>query len=215
MRILFPIALIAAFLSFSAQASGLESLESFIKTVKSGRASFVQTATSPAKAGQVARVKTSSGTFEFIRPNRFRFLYQKPFEQSIVADGQTVWLFDVDLNQVTARKQAQVMGSTPIALIASAPDLRALQAEFLIAEITSTDKSSEGLQWVLATPRSKDNALRSVRIGFKGNALAVLEMEDSFGQQSVLRFSGFEVNAGVDSALFAFKPPAGADVIRQ
>ncbi len=215
MRISIPIALIAAFLSFSAQASGLESLESFIKTVKSGRASFVQTATSPAKAGQVARVKTSSGTFEFIRPNRFRFLYQKPFEQSIVADGQTVWLFDVDLNQVTARKQAQVMGSTPIALIASAPDLRALQAEFLIAEITSTDKSSEGLQWVLATPRSKDNALRSVRIGFKGNALAVLEMEDSFGQQSVLRFSGFEVNAGVDSALFAFKPPAGADVIRQ
>ena len=215
MRILFPIALIAAFLSFSAQASGLESLESFIKTVKSGRASFVQTATSPAKAGQAARVKTSSGTFEFIRPNRFRFLYQKPFEQSIVADGQTVWLFDVDLNQVTARKQAQVMGSTPIALIASAPDVRALQAEFLIAEIPSSDKSNEGLQWVVATPRSKDNALRSVRIGFKGNALAVLEMEDSFGQQSVLRFSGFEVNAGVDAALFAFKPPAGADVIRQ
>ena len=215
MRILFPIALIAAFLSFSAQASGLESLESFVKTVKSGRASFVQTATSPAKAGQAARVKTSSGTFEFIRPNRFRFLYQKPFEQSIVADGQTVWLFDVDLNQVTARKQAQVMGSTPIALIASAPDVRALQAEFLIAEIPSSDKSNEGLQWVVATPRSKDNALRSVRIGFKGNALAVLEMEDSFGQQSVLRFSGFEVNAGVDSALFAFKPPAGADVIRQ
>jgi outer membrane lipoprotein carrier protein len=215
MRILFPIALIAAFLSFSAQASGLESLESFIKTVKSGRASFVQTATSPAKAGQAARVKTSSGTFEFIRPNRFRFLYQKPFEQSIVADGQTVWLFDVDLNQVTSRKQAQVMGSTPIALIASAPDVRALQAEFLIAEIPSSDKSNEGLQWVVATPRSKDNALRSVRIGFKGNALAVLEMEDSFGQQSVLRFSGFEVNAGVDAALFAFKPPAGADVIRQ
>ena len=215
MRILFPIALIAAFLSFSAQASGLESLESFVKTVKSGRASFVQTATSPAKAGQVARVKTSSGTFEFIRPNRFRFLYQKPFEQSIVADGQTVWLFDVDLNQVTALKQAQVMGSTPIALIASAPDVRALQAEFLIAEIPSSDKSNEGLQWVVATPRSKDNALRSVRIGFKGNALAVLEMEDSFGQQSVLRFSGFEVNAGVDAALFAFKPPAGADVIRQ
>jgi outer membrane lipoprotein carrier protein len=107
------------------------------------------------------------------------------------------------------------MGSTPIALIASAPDLRALQAEFLIAEIPSGDKSNEGLQWVLATPRSKDNALRSVRIGFKGNALVVLEMEDSFGQQSVLRFSGFEVNAGVDAASFAFKPPAGADVIRQ
>ena len=215
MRTSLSIALSSAFLSFSVFASGLESLGSFVKTVKSGRASFVQTATSPAKAGQVARVKTSSGTFEFIRPNRFRFLYQKPFEQSIVADGQTVWLFDVDLNQVTARKQAQVMGSTPIALIASAPDLRALQAEFSITDATSADKSSETLQWVLATPRSKDNALRSVRIGFNGNALAVLEIEDSFGQHSVLRFSGFEVNAGVDASTFAFKPPTGVDVIRQ
>ena len=215
MRISFPIALVAACLSFATFASGLESLESFVKTVKSGRANFVQTATSPAKAGQLARVKTSSGTFEFIRPNRFRFLYQKPFEQSIVADGQTLWLFDVDLNQVTARKQAQVMGSTPIALVASAPDLRALQAEFVITDAASSDKGSEGLQWVLATPRSKDNTLRSVRMGFKGNTLAVLEMEDSFGQQSVLRFSGFEVNAGIDAATFAFKPPAGSDVIRQ
>lgn len=215
MRISFPIALVAACLSFATFASGLESLESFVKTVKSGRANFVQTATSPAKAGQLTRVKTSSGTFEFIRPNRFRFLYQKPFEQSIVADGQTLWLFDVDLNQVTARKQAQVMGSTPIALVASAPDLRALQAEFVITDAASSDKGSEGLQWVLATPRSKDNALRSVRMGFKGNTLAVLEMEDSFGQQSVLRFSGFEVNAGIDAATFVFKPPTGADVIRQ
>ena len=215
MRISFPIALVAACLSFATFASGLESLESFVKTVKSGRANFVQTATSPAKAGQLARVKTSSGTFEFIRPNRFRFLYQKPFEQSIVADGQTLWLFDVDLNQVTARKQAQVMGSTPIALVASAPDLRALQAEFVITDAASSDKGSEGLQWVLATPRAKDNALRSVRMGFKGNTLAVLEMEDSFGQQSVLRFSGFEVNAGIDAATFVFKPPTGADVIRQ
>ena len=148
-------------------------------------------------------------------PVYHRFLYQKPFEQSIVADGQTLWLFDVDLNQVTARKQAQVMGSTPIALVASAPDLRALQAEFVITDAASSDKGSEGLQWVLATPRSKDNALRSVRMGFKGNTLAVLEMEDSFGQQSVLRFSGFEVNAGIDAATFVFKPPTGADVIRQ
>jgi outer membrane lipoprotein carrier protein len=81
--------------------------------------------TAPRARGRPRASKTSTGTFEFARPNRFRFVYRKPFEQTIVADGQTLWLYDVDLNQVTARKQAQVLGSTPAALIASAPDLRA------------------------------------------------------------------------------------------
>ena len=81
-------------------ASGLESLENFVKTVKTGKAAFTQVVTAPAKDGQAARSKTSSGTFEFQRPSRFRFVYQKPFAQTIVADGQTLWLHDVDLNQV-------------------------------------------------------------------------------------------------------------------
>ena len=97
----------------SAQASGLDSLENFVKSAKTGRAEFTQVVTGPARDGQAARNKTSSGTFEFSRPNRFRFDYRKPFEQAIVADGQTLWLHDVDLNQVTARKQSQVLSSTP------------------------------------------------------------------------------------------------------
>ena len=117
-------------LAVGAWANGLESLESFVKTVASGRADFTQVVTAPSREGQVARSKTSSGSFEFSRPNRFRFVYRKPFEQTIVADGQTLWLYDVDLNQVTARKQSVVLGSTPAALIAAAPDLRAVQAEF-------------------------------------------------------------------------------------
>ncbi|MEO5793753.1 MAG: outer membrane lipoprotein chaperone LolA, partial [Rhodoferax sp.] len=112
----------------AACADGLESLENFVKTVKSGRADFTQVVTSPPKEGQAVRVKTSTGSFEFQRPSKFKFLYKKPFEQSIVADGQTLWLYDVDLNQVTARKQSAVLGSTPAALIAAAPDLKALQA---------------------------------------------------------------------------------------
>ena len=103
----------------SVSASGLESLEIFVRTVKTGRADFTQVVTSPPKQGQVPRVKTSTGTFEFARPSRFKFVYKKPFEQSIVADGQTLWLYDVDLNQVTARKQSQVLGSTPASLIAN------------------------------------------------------------------------------------------------
>jgi outer membrane lipoprotein carrier protein len=199
----------------SAWADGLESLESFVKTARSGRADFTQTVTSPPKEGQAARVKTSSGTFEFSRPNRFKFLYTKPFEQSIVADGQTLWLHDVDLNQVTARQQAAVLGSTPAALIAAAPDLKALQADFSLQSQPAAAADKEGLQWVVATPKARDGQLQTVRVGFRGDALAALEILDSFGQRSVIRFSKLEVNAALAADAFQFKPPQGADLIRQ
>ena len=196
-------------------ADGLESLETFVKTVKSGRAEFTQVVTSPPKEGQAARVKTSTGSFEFHRPSKFKFLDKKPFEQSIVADGQTLWLYDVDLNQVTARKQSQVLGSTPAALIAAAPNLRALQADFTLQAAPDKD----GLQWVSATPKAKDGQLQAVRVGFKtdGKAteLAALEIFDSFGQRSVMTFAKVEVNPALAADSFQFKPPAGVDVVKQ
>ena len=204
---IFLIALYAV----STRAGGLESLENFVKTTKSGRADFTQAVTAPPKDGAAARTRTSNGSFEFARPNRFRFTYRKPFEQTIVADGQTLWLYDQDLNQVTARKQAQALGATPAALIASAADLNALQADFSLVDAPARD----GLQWVLATPKARDGQLQSVRIGFRGADLAALEMQDSFGQRSVLTFSAFVANAAVDPASFVFKPPPGADLIRQ
>ena len=202
--------LIAAY-EISAGAGGLESLESFVRTVKTARTDFTQVVTMPAKEGQVARTKTSTGTFEFSRPGHFRFVYKKPFEQTIVADGQTLWLYDVDLNQVTARKQALVLGTTPAALIASAVDVKALQADFVLAP----DADREGQEWVLATPRAKDSGLQNIRVGFRSGELASLEMVDSFGQTSSLRFSGFKANVALDASVFQFKPPQGADVIRQ
>ena len=210
MKKLFTISVIAYY-AVCARATGLESLESFVKSVKTGRADFTQVVTPPAKEGQAARPKTSTGTFEFSRPGQFKFVYKKPFEQSIVADGQTLWLYDVDLNQVTARKQAQVLGATPAALIASAPDLRALQAEFTLAG--APDK--EGLEWVVATPKTKDGQLQYVRVGFRAGVLAALDILDSFGQNSRMSFSAFQANGSLDAASFQFKAPAGADVIRQ
>ena len=196
-------------------AGGLDSLELFVKTVKTGRADFTQVVTSPAKDGQAPRAKTSSGTFEFSRPNRFKFVYQKPFEQSIVADGQVLWLYDVDLNQVTQRKQAEALNSTPAALIAAAPDLRALQADFTLANAPEKD----GLQWVDAIPKSRDSQLQRIRVGFRPGdktvMLAALEILDSFGQRSLLTFNQVEVNPRLASDTFQFKPPAGADLIRQ
>lgn len=195
-------------------SSGLASLERFVRDTRSGRASFTQVVTAPTRDGQLAKSKTSSGVFEFSRPNRFRFLYQKPFEQSIVADGQTLWLHDVDLNQVTARKLSQVMGGTPAALIAAAPNLLALQADFSLRAMPDKD----ALQWVQATPKTRDGQLQSISIGFrnagKTSELAVLEIIDSFGQRSVMRFAGFEANPAFNAAHFDFKPPPGADVIR-
>lgn len=197
--------------SINVRAGGLESLENFVRNVKTGRADFTQVVSAPAKDGQMPRVKTSSGTFEFARPNRFRFLYKKPFEQSIVADGQTLWLYDVDLNQVTARKQSQVLGSTPAALIAAAPDLKALQADFTLADAPDKD----GLQWVVATPKAKDGQLQTVHVGFKAAELAALEILDSFGQRSRLTFNRLEVNPALPASNFQFTPPAGADLIKQ
>ena len=194
-----------------ARAGGLESLELFVKTAKTGRADFTQVVTPPAKEGQTARTKTSIGTFEFSRPSRFKFIYKKPFEQTIVADGQTLWLYDVDLNQVTARKQADVLGSTPAALIASAADISALKADFTLTAAPDKD----GLEWVLATPKAKDGQLQNVRIGFRAGQLASLDILDSFGQKSSMTFAAFQSNVSLDAASFQFKPPQGADVVRQ
>ena len=206
---------IAAFLllacALASRANGLDNLEEFIRSAKSGRAEFTQVVTSPAREGQAARSKTSVGDFEFARPNRFRFDYRKPFVQTIVADGQTLWLYDADLNQVTARQQNAVLGSTPAALIASAEDTATLRRDFQL----EADGEKDGLQWVLATPLAKDGQLHSIRLGFRGKDLALLEIQDSFGQRSVLTFSKMELNVPIAADRFRFKPPQGAQVLRQ
>src|SRR3954464_12673061 len=136
-------------LAAAAHAGAMESLESFIRNAKSGRADFTQVVTAPARDGQAPRTKTSTGTFEFQRPNHFRFEYRKPFEQSIVADGQTLWLYDKDLNQVTQRRQAKVLGSTPAALIAASPDLETLKKDFDLQALPDR----HALHSVQATPK--------------------------------------------------------------
>lgn len=197
-----------------AQNPGVALLGQFLQQVRSGRAQFTQVVTSLPRAGQPPRSRTSSGTLEFQRPGRFRFVYRKPFEQVLVADGQMLWLHDVDLNQVTARKQTQALGSTPLGLILSATDLAGLQAAFQL----QPEPAREGLQWVRATPKASDgqfqHALAGLRQGDKGPELAVLEVLDSLGQRSVLTFSGFEANAVIRPEAFQFQVPAGADVIR-
>ena len=197
-----------------AHADGLEALSQFIQQTRSGRAQFTQVVTSPTRQGQPPRSKTSSGSFEFQRPGKFRFDYRKPFVQTLLADGQTLWMHDVDLNQVTARNQTQVLGSTPVALLTAATDLEGLKADFTF----KAEPDREGLQWVRATPKKADGQIQFVLVGLrtadKGVSLAVLDVQDSLGQRSVLGFSAFELNPALPASSFVFKVPAGADVIR-
>ena len=191
------------FASLCAQADAVDTLKEFVRDVKTGRAAFTQTVTSP----DGVKKKTSSGSFEFSRPNRFRFAYSKPFEQLIIADGQKVWIFDTDLNQVSSRKFSSALGSTPAALLAGG----SLDKDFDLSALPAND----GIDWAQATPKAKDGAFQSVRIGFRGKELAAIEILDSFGQRSLLQFSQLSANVALPAQTFRFTPPPGADVIEQ
>ena len=217
MNISFRLTIATAFCFFvgAAHADSMDSLAQFLKSTRSWRADFVQVVTAPAKEGKPLRPKTSSGVFAFIRPSVFRFDYSKPYVQNIVADGQQLWLFDTDLNQVTVRNQAQTLGSTPAALIASAQDIASLSKEFAL----KAAPSEEGLDWVVATPKIKDAGLQSVRIGLRVEAgqavLSQLDIVDAFGNRSQIRFNHVEVNpANLTMPYFNFVPPKGVDVVR-
>ena len=198
------VALVALGLAASlARADAVDALKDFVRDVKTGSAQFTQTVTSP----DGAKKKKSSGSFEFARPNRFRFAYAKPFEQVIVADGQKVWIYDADLNQVTSRKLSAALGATPAALLAGS----GLEKDFDLAP----QPAAGGLDWVLATPKAKDGAFQSVRVGFKGKELAAVEIVDSFSQRSLLQFGKFVANPSLPEQTFKFTAPPGADVIEQ
>ena len=203
------VSLALSVLAIAAHAGPMESLENFIRSAKTGRAEFTQVITAPSRDGQAGRTKSSSGTFEFQRPSRFRFEYRKPFEQTIVADGDTLWLHDKDLNQVSQRKQAKVLASTPAALIAASPDLATLKRDFDLQALPDRD----GLQWVQATPKQKEGQLTNMKVGFRGDQLAALDILDSFGQRSVLTFTNMQLNAAVNPEAFKFVPPKGTDVV--
>lgn len=185
----------------AARADAVATLKGFVAEVKTGRAAFTQTVTSP----DGAKKKSSSGSFEFARPNRFRFAYAKPYEQLIVADGLKVWLHDIDLNQVTVRPFDAALGATPAALLAGT----ALERDFELKALPD----EAGLQWAQALPRTPDGGFQSLKIAFRGKTLAAVEIIDGFGQRSRLDFAQVEANPALPAERFRYVPPAGVDVI--
>ena len=186
----------------AAHATATDELRDFVKTVKSGKSTFTQTVTSPN-----GKQKVSNGSFEFARPNRFRFVYEKPYAQTVVGDGTKVWIYDPDLNQVSWRKIGEALGTTPAALLVS----NDVDQAFTLAD----QPASNGLQWVQATPKQVEGTIRALKVGFRDHQLAALEIADSFGQRSLIVFDRFQANAAIPASEFTFVPPKGADVAEQ
>ena len=194
--------LLLVFFSATAQAAAIERFKTFARTTQSARADFEQNVVD--RAGKP--VQQAKGTFVFQRPGKFRWVYDKPADQVIVGDGERVWIHDRDLNQVTVRKLSRALGSTPAALLAGSAEV---EAAFELSEGGMRD----GLEWVEAVPREKESNFERIRMGFGFSGLERMDLVDSFGQTTELRFTGFQRNARVDPNLFRFTPPQGADVI--
>jgi outer membrane lipoprotein carrier protein len=185
-----------------AHAGAIDRLDQFMKQTQSARGEFEQRIVNRDKKV----VQQSSGSLAFQRPGKFRWSYVKPYEQLIVGDGARVWIFDKDLNQVTVRKLDQALGATPAALLAGSNDA-------LNAFVLKDDGAREGLEWVEATPRDKESTFERIRMGFSAQGLERMELSDSFGQTTLLRFVGLQSNPKLDAGMFTFTPPQGADVI--
>ncbi|ADL54298.1 outer membrane lipoprotein chaperone LolA [Gallionella capsiferriformans] len=199
----YILAILLAALSFSAQAGAIEKLKTFIAATHSAQANFTQVV----QDQNGKRMQSASGVMQFQRPGRFRWTYQKPYEQIIVGDGAKFWLYDKDLNQVSVKKLDAALGSSPAALLAGSNEI---ERGFVLKEAGSR----EGFEWLQATPKAQDSSFSAVLMGFDADAsLVAMELNDTFGHKTVLRFSGMQRNPRVSAQQFQFTPPAGADVI--
>jgi outer membrane lipoprotein carrier protein len=187
-------------------AGALDQFKTFVATTKSARGDFTQTQIRATKNAKVA--PPSSGTFVFARPGKFVWTYQKPYDQVLQADGETLYIYDKDLNQVTTRKLGNALGSSPAAILFGSNDL---EKNFTLADAGARD----GLEWLTATPKSKDTAFEQIGIGLKDGVPQAMELKDSFGSMAVLKFTNFQRNPALGGQTFKFEAPKGADVVNQ
>lgn len=205
---LFATALVAGalFLSSQAQAGALDQFKSFVSSTQSARGEFTQQLVK-IDSGTAKVSNKSSGTFTFARPGKFIWTYQKPYEQLLQADGEKLYIYDKDLNQVTIRKLGDALGSSPAAILFGSNDL---EKNFTLKEGPTKD----GLEWLEATPKSKDTTFDHIGIGLRNGVPAAMELRDSFGQVSLLTFTKFEKNPSLPATQFKFAVPKGADVFQ-
>lgn len=189
-------------LSSAAQAGGRERLDAFYKDVQSLRGEFTQTLLDP----RMKVTEEAQGTLALQRPGKFRWDYKTPYHQLIVTNGDKIWIYDIDLEQVTVKRLDEAVGNTPAQLLSSG---ESLEKNF---DITDQGKSGE-LEWVELTPKQKDSGFEKVRLGFDQRDLRAMELKDNFGQTTRLQFSRLERNPKLVPSLFDFTPPPGVDVV--
>ncbi|MFJ9533153.1 outer membrane lipoprotein chaperone LolA [Herbaspirillum sp. NPDC101396] len=201
------IGLSAALFSAQAAASALEQFKQFVASTQSAKGEFVQRLVK-IDSGTAKVSNTSSGTFVFSRPGKFIWTYQKPYEQVLQADGDKLFIYDKDLNQVTTKKLGNALGSSPAAILFGSNDL---EKNFTLKEGGTKD----GMEWLEATPKTKDTTFDRIGIALKDGVPHAMELRDSFGQTSLLSFTNFEKNPPLKATSFTFVVPKGADVFNQ
>ncbi|OGS95342.1 MAG: outer membrane lipoprotein carrier protein LolA [Gallionellales bacterium RIFCSPLOWO2_02_FULL_57_47] len=202
MKHIFAI-LLLSLAPLSAHAGGIDKLKEFIAATRSAQANFTQEVMD--QNGK--RIQSASGIMQFQRPGKFRWSYQKPYEQLIVGDGAKFWLYDADLNQVTVKKLDAALGSSPAALLSGSNEI---ERDFVLKEVGNRD----GLEWLQATPKGKESSFDRILMAFNTQSeLVVMELNDMFGHKTVLRFAGMQRNPKLPEQQFQFTPPEGADVL--
>lgn len=186
----------------STSERGVATLQAFLSGVRSLTADFEQELYGP----DDHLLETQAGKLSLQRPNRFRWSYVTPSELLVVADGKKLWMYDVDLAQVTVSPLDDTVGSSPAMLLSGDRDVR---DEFNVVEAFTRD----GLQWVKLTPKTGAADFRSVTIGFEGTAPRRLELVDGLNQVTRISLANVAVNPELADSVFQFKPPPGVDVI--
>ncbi len=203
LKCLHVVFITAGLFASQTHAAALDQLRSFLTQTSSARGEFVQRVV-PRKGS--AAQPPSSGSFVFQRPGKFRWIYQKPYEQLIVADGQRLVMFDKDLNQATIRKLQASLPSSPASILFGSNEF---EKEFEVSDAGVRD----GLEWIVAKPRAKDTTFERIEIGFRDGLPQAMLLADAFGQSTQLTFSNVERNPKLDGDAFRFTPPKGADVL--
>ncbi len=191
--------------SGAAQATALDQFKTFVASTKAARGEFTQR---QIKKNETSKVSApASGTFVFARPGKFIWTYTKPYDQLLQADGDQLYIYDKDLNQVTVKKLGDALGSSPAAILFGSNDL---EKNFTLSEAGTR----EGLEWLNATPKAKDSQFQQISIGLRNGTPEAMELRDAFGQTSILSFKKFEKNPALGAQEFKFVVPKGADVFK-
>jgi len=197
------LALVCLALSLPAGAEpAAERVDRYLSGLQTLRGSFQQEIVDATGAVREA----AEGTLAIQKPGRFRWDYRSPSPQLLVSDGSTIWLYDEELEQVTVRKADATLTATPASLLSGRDKA---SERFAVATGTPHD----GLEWVVLTPKAGDTDFREVRLGFHGDSLQRMELEDRLGQTTRIAFSGLERNIQLPPDLFTFEPPPGVDVV--